>query len=217
MRRAGSNLQALSILLLAGLGYATRGSSETPPARLSRGIRLEVIAKGLRDPLYLTAPAGDPRLFVVEQPGRIRIIENGALVPRPFLDLSQDVGYGGERGLLSMAFHPRYRENGLFFANFTDRQGNTRVVRFRVSSDPNLADPASRRDWLEVDQPYANHNGGDIRFGLDGMLYVGMGDGGARAIPRVTGRIEPLCSVTCCGSTWIMASPTPSPPTTHSG
>src|SRR5262249_46334596 len=121
MARARWFASMLWIPMLASLGCARPGAGETPSARLSRGIGLEVVAKGLRDPLSLTAPPGDPRLFIVEQPGRIRIIRDGQLLPDPFLDITRDVSYGGERGLLSMAFHPRYRENGLFFVNYTDQ------------------------------------------------------------------------------------------------
>ena len=138
--------------------------------------------------MYLTAPTRDPRLFIVEQPGRIRVVRAGKLLPRPFLDLTAQVGYGGERGLLSMAFHPRYRENGLFYVDFTDRSGNTRVERFHASPEADVADPRSERLILEVDQPYANHNGGHILFGPDGMLYVGMGDGGSAGDPHGNGQ-----------------------------
>ena len=174
--------------LVASLGCAGPGGAVAPPPQPAHGITLEVVASGLRDPVYLTAPAGDSRLFVVEQPGRIRIVRGGRLLPRPFLDLTREVGYGGERGLLSLAFHPAYRENGLFYVNFTDRSGNTRVERFKIGSDPDVADPGSQRLVLEVDQPYANHNGGHILFGPDGKLYIGMGDGGGAGDPHGNGQ-----------------------------
>jgi glucose/arabinose dehydrogenase len=173
--------------LLVALAAACAAEDGAPIPRV-RGLALQVVASGLEDPVYLTAPAGDARLFVVEQPGRIRVIRGGRLLPRPFLDLTHDVAYGGERGLLSMAFHPRYRENGRFYVNYTDRSGNTRVERFEVGSDPDVANPASRSVVLEVDQPYANHNGGHILFGPDGMLYVGMGDGGSGGDPHGNGQ-----------------------------
>jgi len=152
------------------------------------GIALTKLAEGLDAPLHLTAPAGDPRLFVVEQPGRIRIIAAGRLLERPFLDITARVRAGGERGLLSLAFHPRYAENGRFFVDYTDRGGDTRIAEFRVSEDPDLADAGSERLLLAVEQPYANHNGGHVLFGPDGMLYVGMGDGGAANDPHGHGR-----------------------------
>jgi len=176
----------LAVATLASPGCMAAESSA--PIKPARGLALKTVASGLTDPVYLTAPAGDPRLFVVEQNGRIRIVRDGQLLTRPFLDLVGLVSYGGERGLLSMAFHPRYAENGMFFVNYTDRDGNTRIDRFRVGSDPDLADPSSRQLLLQVDQPYANHNGGHILFGPDGMLYIGMGDGGSGGDPHGHGQ-----------------------------
>jgi glucose/arabinose dehydrogenase len=154
----------------------------------SRGVRLELVRGDADHPVHLAAPIGDRRVFVVEQPGRVRILENGRWKPEPFLDLTSRVGWGGERGLLSIAFHPRYAQNGTFFVNFTDKRGDTRVERFRVSSDPDRADPASASLVLTVRQPYANHNGGHIVFGPDGMLYVAMGDGGSGGDPHGNGQ-----------------------------
>ena len=154
----------------------------------SADLRLEIVARGLNDPLYLTAPAGDARLFVVEQAGRIRIVKDGRLLPAPFLDLRGSVGAGGERGLLGMAFHPAYAKNGSFYVDYTDKRGDTRIKRFAVSSDPDVADAASAKQLLFIEQPYANHNGGLVMFGPDGMLYVGMGDGGSGGDPHGNGQ-----------------------------
>lgn len=162
-----------------------------PPAG-EAAIRLQaVVTEGLASPVYLTAPAGDARLFVVEQPGRIRVVENGTLLPTPFLDLAGRISSGGERGLLSVAFHPQYAQNGFFFVNYTDTRGDTRVERYRVSTDRNRADPASAQLIIQVTQPYANHNGGLVAFGPDGKLYIGMGDGGGGGDPDETGQ-DPL-------------------------
>jgi len=136
----------------------------------------------------LTAPAGDARLFIVEQQGRIRIVRNGQLLARPFLDIASRASSGGERGLLSVAFHPRYAQNGYLYVNYTDNNGDTRVERYRVSADPDSVDPASDTLVLAVDQPYSNHNGGHILFGPDGMLYVAMGDGGSGGDPQGYGQ-----------------------------
>jgi glucose/arabinose dehydrogenase len=152
------------------------------------GIALQPVATGLEAPLYLAAPPGDGRLFVVEQPGRIRVIRDGRLLPRPFLDISAKVGYGGERGLLGLAFHPRYAVNGRFYVDYTDRHGDTRVERYAATPSADTADPSSAHPVLFVAQPYANHNGGDVLFGPDGMLYVGMGDGGSGGDPRGNGQ-----------------------------
>jgi glucose/arabinose dehydrogenase/anti-sigma factor RsiW len=151
-------------------------------------LRVERVVRGLAMPLHLTAPAGDPRLFIVEQEGRIRIVKNGALVARPFLDIAAKIASGGERGLLSLAFHPRYAENGFFYVNYTDLEGDTRVERYTVTSDPDVAAATSGVMLLTIEQPYPNHNGGHILFGLDGMLYVGMGDGGSGGDPHGYGQ-----------------------------
>ena len=160
----------------------------TAEPRAADGLALEPVVSGLEAPVHLAAPAGDPRLFVVEQPGRIRIVRSGRLLKEPFLDIGDLVMYGGERGLLSVAFHPRYSSNGRFYVNYTDRHGDTRVVRYEVSRDPDRADPGSAKLVLTVPQPYPNHNGGHILFGRDGMLYVAMGDGGAAGDPQGHGQ-----------------------------
>src|SRR5690606_17601841 len=115
---------------------------------------LQVVASGLVSPLFLTAPTGDPRLFVVERPGRIRIVQNGALLPASFLDIADRTTIDGERGLLSMAFDPRYAANGFVYVFFTDIDGNIAVERFTVSaSDPNVADPQSALRILSIPHP----------------------------------------------------------------
>lgn len=167
---------------------AASSTSSNIPATQRVSIALKEIARGLDEPVYLTAPAGDPRLFVVEQAGRIRIIKNGALSARPFLDIQGKVGSGGERGLLSVAFHPQYKTNGFLFVNYTDKHGDTNIERYAVSRDPDAADPASAKLILKIDQPYANHNGGMNLFGPDGMLYIGMGDGGSQMDPHGNGQ-----------------------------
>lgn len=151
-------------------------------------IALQQIASGLDEPVYLTAPPGDQRLFVVEQAGRIVIIRNGAVLSRAFLDIRKKVGSGWERGLLSVAFHPQYGTNGFLFVNYTDKHGDTNIERYTVSRDPDVADPASVKPILKIDQPYSNHNGGMNQFGPDGMLYVGMGDGGSQLDPHGNGQ-----------------------------
>jgi glucose/arabinose dehydrogenase len=147
-------------------------------------IQLSAIASGLSSPTYLISPAGDARLFVVEQPGRIRIIQNGTLLSQPFLDITAKVLSGGERGLLSVAFHPSYASNGFFFVYYTDLNGDIRVERYTVATNPNVADPASAKLILSIPHPgQSNHNGGLAVFGPDGMLYLGVGDGGGGGDP----------------------------------
>lgn len=140
---------------------------------------------GLTRPVGLAYPQdGSGRLFVIEQPGQIRIMQGGTLLAKPFLDIRGRVGSeGNEQGLLGLAFHPRYTENGVFFVNYTDRNGDTLVSRFQVGLDPNRADPTSEQRLLFVDQPFGNHNGGHLVFGTDGYLYIGLGDGGSGGDP----------------------------------
>ena len=173
LRRA---LVAASVLLAAGPAGA-------------ESLAVEVVAGGFEAPLYVTAPPRDARLFVVEQSGRVRIIEDGRLLKKPFLDISARLKFGGERGLLSLAFHPDYAGNGFLFVNYSEKDsGATIVERYRVSADADRADPASARLILRVAQPYSNHNGGHILFGPDGMLYIAMGDGGAGGDPQGNGQ-----------------------------
>lgn len=140
-------------------------------------------------PTYLTH-AGDERLFVTEQAGVIRIIQEGEVLPDPFLYIQDRVGSSAsEQGLLSVAFHPRYAENGYFFVDYTDKNGDTVIARYQVSEeDPNRALAGSERVLLTISQPYGNHNGGQLHFGPDGYLYVGMGDGGSANDPMGNGQ-----------------------------
>jgi glucose/arabinose dehydrogenase len=149
------------------------------------------IAGELDRPVYLThAGDGSGRLFIVEKPGRIRIVKDGDLLPDPFLDITDRTrSTGNEQGLLGLAFDPQYRTNGRFFVDYIDLNGNTVVARYLVSADnPDKADPASGAAILRVNQPYANHNGGDLVFGPDGYLYIGMGDGGSAGDPLGNGQ-----------------------------
>jgi glucose/arabinose dehydrogenase len=150
-------------------------------------IELQKFADGFMRPVYLTH-AGDSsgRLFVVEQAGVIKIVREGKTLSTPFLDIRDRVESGGEKGLLSVAFHPKYKENGRFFVNYTGRRDGvlkTIIAEYRVSQkNPDVAD-RTERVILEIEQPFANHNGGLNKFGPDGLLYIGMGDGGAAGDP----------------------------------
>ncbi len=169
--------------------------SPTPPpsptpfaGKPATSIGLSLLVDGLTEPVYLTH-AGDGRLFVVEQGGLIRIIENGVLLDTPFLDMSGAVArWALEQGLLSVAFHPNYAENGRFFVNYSKPNGDTVVARYEVSDDPNVADHNSGEIILSVHQPYGNHNGGLVTFAPDGYLYIGMGDGGSANDPDGNGQ-----------------------------
>jgi glucose/arabinose dehydrogenase len=150
--------------------------------RQAGALRLVKVIDGLSAPVHVAAPESEPgRLYVVEQAGRILVVERGRVV-RTFLDIRRLVASGGERGLFSIAFHPGYAKNHRFYVDYTDVQGDTRVVEYR--SDGRKAIPSSRRVLLAIDQPYSNHNGGQLAFGPDGRLYIGMGDGGSGGDPE---------------------------------
>jgi glucose/arabinose dehydrogenase len=154
-----------------------------------------VVTSGLSDPVLVThAGDGSGRLFVVEQAGRIRIVGDGTLAPAAFLDISSRVLSGGERGLLGLAFHPRFSRNGRYFVNYTRRPDHfTVIAEYRVSTDPNVS-RTRERVVLVVAQPrYTNHKGGMIAFGADGFLYT--------AIRRTAPRIRRRCSARCSAST----------------
>ena len=131
---------------------------------------------------------GSGRLFLVEQSGTIVIHRDGEDRAEPFLDITDRVETGGERGLLSVAFAPDYAASGLFYTWYTRSGGDTVLSRFRVGDDADRADPDSEQVLLEVAQPYSNHNGGRLRFGPDGMLYLGLGDGGSANDPLGAGQ-----------------------------
>ena len=140
------------------------------------------------EPVYIAQPRGDRHhLFVVEKTGAIRVVEDGRTLPQPFLEISDKVSGGSEQGLLSMAFAPDYARSGSFYVDYTDTAGDTRVVSYeRSPHDPLRADPGSARVVLAQDQPFDNHNGGQLQFGPGGALYVGFGDGGSEGDPERT-------------------------------
>lgn len=157
----------------------------TPVAAQVDAIDLKWVAGGFAKPLFVTH-AFDERLFVVEQQGTIRVLDaDGNVGNTPFLNIIDRTNSGrNEQGLLGLAFHPNYQQNGRFFVNYTHEDGSTVVSEFNVTADPNSADPNSEREILKIGQPYANHNGGMVAFGPDGYLYIGMGDGGSQNDPE---------------------------------
>ncbi len=183
MRRSMKNWMVscvLFVVMIAGAGaVAADTTSKWPTIVLSQKI------VGLDRPTSIThAGDGSRRLFVTEQEGRIILLKNFAAQKTPFLDITRRVGCCGERGLLSVAFPKGYKGKGRFYVNYTDKSGDTVVARYRVTSDPDRADPDSEEILLTVKQPYANHNGGQLAFGPDGFFYIGMGDGGSGGDPH---------------------------------
>ncbi len=150
--------------------------------RSGTNVRLEPVATGLDEPVLVTFAPGDPRLFVVEKDGRIRIIKNGALVPEPFLNLTGASGpilLGSERGLLGLAFHPEFRSNDRFYVHFSAKTNGDHVIaEYRATHGTDVALASTYREVLRFPDPATNHNGGSIEFGPDGKLYIAIGDGG---------------------------------------
>jgi glucose/arabinose dehydrogenase len=207
MRWAGVFVAALAVALPG----AACGSNSSSAAPAQSALRLRLVASGLDSPTFVGAPRSEPgRLYIVEQPGRIRVFDNGQLRQEPFLDIHDLVKSGGEQGLLSMAFDPHYAKNHRFYVNYTDVNGNTRVVRYRSNGTVGL--PGTARQLLFVRQPYPNHNGGQLQFGPDGRLYVGMGDGGSGGDPgnraqNLSSRLGKLLrlNVNRAGAKWQIA------------
>ncbi len=182
------------LLLMAVVGcngdgeQADTSSGTLPPASSSTALKLQSVAQNLTAPLYVTAPPGDTaRLFVVEQGGRILLLDlpSGAVRPTPFLDLTGAISSGGERGLLGLAFDPNYDTNGRLYVQYTDGSGDVVIARYqRSASNGDLVDPGSGTPLLTIPHStFANHNGGMLAFGPDGCLYAGVGDGGGAGDP----------------------------------
>jgi glucose/arabinose dehydrogenase len=187
LKLSGIAAVALALALAAcGAGQGpANANGDAPTAREAAGalaLRLVTVARGFSEPVFVASTPSQPkRIYVVEQIGRIRVVQRGRVLPTPFLDIQDLTEARGEQGLLSMAFHPKYATNQLFYVDYTDNQGDTRVVEYRARPGRS---PQRVRELLFVDQPYANHNGGQLEFGPDGYLYVGMGDGGSAGDPQ---------------------------------
>jgi glucose/arabinose dehydrogenase len=153
--------------------------------------RWETVVSGFRRPTeVIHAGDGSGRLFIVEQAGVIYVLQEGQQ-PSVFMDIRERVGdSANEQGLLGLAFHPNYEQNGYFYVNYTNNSGDTEIARFQVSSNPDQGDPASETRILSAGQPFGNHNGGGLAFGPDGYLYIALGDGGAANDPA--GRAQSL-------------------------
>lgn len=159
------------------------------PREVAQKLKLSLVTVGLRRPVLVTvAPDDGKRLYLVEQPGSIRIYENGALGKERFFDLVGKVSRGNEQGLLGLAFHPRFADNGKLYVNYTDPDDDTHIVEYKVTADRKKVDMASARELAKIAQPYSNHNGGHLLFGPDGKLYAGLGDGGSAGDPKGNGQ-----------------------------
>ncbi len=188
-------LPLLAVLVLA-VGCNAPSTSDddrgTPAARGSSGFTITQIADGFEQPNdVLSRPGDDGALYVVEQPGRVRVLRSGATDPAPFLDLTSEIADGGERGLLGVEFPQDHAASGLVYAHFSAREpeGDTRVVELKVPPGGGTLGPDDvTRTLLEEEQPYSNHNGGQLRFGPDGRLYLGLGDGGSGFDPQRRGQ-----------------------------
>ncbi len=184
MKRRLLPLLVLFSLLTAPMQTFAAPIDAVRAASLPGALGFDLVASGLTAPVAVTH-AGDNsgRLFITQQTGQILIHDGAQLLSTPFLDISNKVAYGGERGLLSVAFHPNYETNGYFYVDYTRKSdGATVIARYSVSADPNVAN-TSETVLKVIAQPYANHNGGQLQFGPDGYLYVGMGDGGSGGDP----------------------------------
>ena len=178
-------LIAILTLLTIGYHFTWNGRPEEQAAAVWPGIDLKLALSGLKQPTDIThAGDGSGRLFISEQRGRIQLAKGSRLGSRPFLDITDRVSCCGERGLLGVAFPPGFTDKKYFYVNYTDRSGDTVVARYRVTQDRDIANPKSEEILLKIKQPYANHNGGQIAFGADGYLYIGMGDGGSAGDPQ---------------------------------
>ncbi len=204
---AGSDTSATKPAVVQPVGSAAGSASITPagrvapppgsdtlvpvPAEVAGKLELREVVRGLARPVALVAAPDDPRrrLFILEQhAGRIRILEHGKLLPKPFFSIA-GLSTGNEEGLLGLAFHPKFAQNGRLFVNYTADDMDTHIVEYTVSAtDPDVVDPATRKEIIEIDQPYSNHNGGNLMFGPDGKLYTGMGDGGSAGDPKRAGQ-----------------------------
>jgi len=186
--RTLGNIFASLLLASCSSGGSGQVATAPPPAT---SISLTPAATGFASPVAIAnAGDGSGRLFVVEQGGAIRIVRNGTVAAQPFLNISSLVTAGGEQGLLGIAFPPGFSARRNFYVNYINRTGigNTVIARFTVGGTPDLADPASRQELLSIVQPFANHNGGQLAFGPDGLLYIGSGDGGGANDPQGNGQ-----------------------------
>ncbi len=189
---AKASLPVLTIFVLLAVLFASTARVNAAGATIPKNVKFETVVSGLNNPLFVThAGDGSNRLFIVQRTGQILIYKNNALNATPFLNISSLINVsGGEQGLLGLAFDPNYETSGKFYVVYVKKGVNTiALARYKVSaSNPDLADPASRRELLTIAKSYANHNGGTLAFGPDGYLYMSVGDGGGGGDPNGNGQ-----------------------------
>ncbi|SEJ75621.1 Glucose/arabinose dehydrogenase, beta-propeller fold [Deinococcus reticulitermitis] len=179
-----SNTRFRAALVLGAALLLPSALAQSAPA-----VKFTPVASGLRGVTTLTpANDGSGRMYLTLQAGQVRVLEGGRLRAQPFLDVSRLTSAGGERGLLGLTFDPKYKQNRRLYVHYTDRNGNTVLARYLATADFSRADPASARVLFTAEQPYSNHNGGQIEFGPDGFLYLGLGDGGSGGDPQNNGQ-----------------------------
>lgn len=188
MIRIGMDPAGTTALLALAAMVAGCGDGMTATVPQADGIVLTEVVNGLERPVALVQPPGDERLFIVEQRGRIRVFSDGQLAADAYLDIGDRLSGGNEQGLLGLAFHPDFASNGYAYINYTDSDGDTHVARLTEAPDGLTLDPASEKVILLVDQPYGNHNAGQLLFGPDGLLYIPLGDGGSGGDPQGNGQ-----------------------------
>jgi glucose/arabinose dehydrogenase len=183
-------LLALAAVMMSPAAAVPAQSAEWDPSSFAGSYQLDEVYSGLSSPVGIVDPGdGSGRLFIVEKTGTIRVVIDGKVRATPFLDISDQVSGSSEQGLLGLAFAPDFAESGRFYIDYTDVDGNSVIARYTLSNSAhNQADPATAETILTQEQPYPNHNGGQIVFGPDGYLYIGFGDGGSQGDPNGNGQ-----------------------------
>ncbi len=187
------NLAARSVVVVLLSSVVACADAAPVPAGAAPRIRLQTVVKGLSSPVDIVSDGSLDRMYVVEQPGRLRLLVKGRMESTPYLNISDRVTHQGECGFLGVAFHPQFAANGYFYVKYTTGSTGAKDLRTVVSefhvdlyANPNakVVNPKNERIIIEIPQPYNNHNGGQVMFGPDGMLYIGMGDGGSGGDPQ---------------------------------
>src|ERR1041385_8750722 len=189
IRKTGLMIVSI-VTVVVSISTAVYAKQATAQALSNIAIDVQKVVDGLDQPTFVgNAGDGSGRIFIVEKAGKILILNQGKLADTPFLDITSIVNSGeNERGLLSVAFHPDYKTNGFFYVYYTAMTGDVTIARYKVSSSPDVADANSAKIIMTISHPIGNHNGGQLAFGPDGYLYIGVGDGGSEGDPNHNGQ-----------------------------